>query len=74
MEQEKIDLARKQLEEDKEKFEKMMNDSEKNVKRTIDEVKQAGIVKNKLIKQIEDLNIKINGKEGNIKRVEEELV
>jgi hypothetical protein len=74
MEQEKIDLARKQLEEDKEKFEKMMNDSEKNVKRTIDEVKQAGIVKNKLMKQIEDLNIKINGKEGNIKRVEEELV
>jgi len=67
-------LARKQLEEDKEKFEKMMNDSEKNVKRTIDEVKQAGIVKNKLMKQIEDLNIKINGKEGNIKRVEEELV
>jgi carbonic anhydrase len=74
MEQEKIDLARKQLEEDKEKFEKMMNDSEKNVKRTIDEVKQAGIVKSKLMKQIEDLNIKINGKEGNIKRVEEELV
>ena len=69
MEQEKIDLARKQLEEDKEKFEKMMNDSEKNVKRTIDEVKQAGIVKSKLMKQIEDLNIKINGKEGNIKRV-----
>ena len=67
-------MARKQLEEDKEKFEKMMNDSEKNVKRTIDEVKQAGIVKNKLMKQIEDLNIKINGKEGNIKRVEEELV
>ena len=74
MEQEKIDLARKQLEEDKEKFEKMMNDSEKNVKRTIDEVKQAGIDKSKLMKQIEDLNIKINGKEGNIKRVEEELV
>ena len=41
MEQEKILLARKGIEEDRERFEKIMDDSEKNVKRTVDEVKKA---------------------------------
>jgi len=59
MEQEKIDLARKQLEEDKEKFEKMMNESEKNVKSTIDEVKAAGMFKARLANRIDELNNKL---------------
>jgi len=74
MEKEKIDLARKQLEEDREKFEKMMNDSEKNVKRTEDEVKSAINVKMRLIKRIEELNNKIGVKDGTIKKVEEDLI
>lgn len=74
MEQEKIDLARKQLEEDREKFEKMMNDSEKNVKKTEEEVKAAINLKMKLIKKVEELNNKIGLKDGTIKKVEEDLV
>jgi len=52
----------------------MMNDSEKNVKRTEEEVKAAVNMKMKLIKQVEELNNKISFKEGTIKRIEEDLV
>ena len=41
MEQEKLDLAKKQLEEDREKFEKMMKDSESNVKKVEEDMKSA---------------------------------
>jgi len=41
MEQEKIEVARKGIEEDREKFEKIMNDSERNVKQTCEKVKKA---------------------------------
>jgi hypothetical protein len=63
MEQEKIALARKGIEEDKERFDKIMDDSDKNVKRTIDEVKKANAKKQGLIKYIEELNNKIGLKD-----------
>jgi len=37
-----------------------MNDSEKNVKKTLDDVKAAGILKIKLAKRIEELNNSLN--------------
>lgn len=60
MEQEKIILAQKGIEEDRERFDKIMNDSEKNVKKTLDDVKAAGILKIKLAKRIEELNNSLN--------------
>ena len=56
MEQEKLDEARKFLEEDKEKFEKLMNDSEKTAKKVIDEVEAKAKDKRDIIKNIEELN------------------
>lgn len=51
-----------------------MNDSEKNVKKTVDEVKAACNTKQRLARQIEELNAKINVKDGMTKRVEEDLI
>lgn len=42
MEQEKLDEGQKFLQEDKERFDKMMNDSEKNAKATAEKVKEMG--------------------------------
>ena len=56
MEQEKLDEAKKFLEEDKEKFEKLMNDSEKTAKKVIDQVEAKAKDKRDIIKKIEELN------------------
>ena len=48
MEQEKIEIARRGIEEDREKFDKIMNDSERNVKQTTEKVKKAEQEKNRL--------------------------
>ena len=64
MEQEKLDEAKKFLEEDKEKFEKLMNDSEKTAKKVIDEVEAKAKDKRDIIKRIEELNNQINAVEG----------
>ena len=64
MEQEKLDEAKKFLEEDKEKFEKLMNDSEKTAKKVIDQVEAKAKDKRDIIKKIEELNNQINGVEG----------
>lgn len=45
MEKEKLDEAKKFLEEDREKFEKLMNDSEKYAKSVADEVKMKQRIK-----------------------------
>ena len=50
MEQEKLDEARKFLTEDKDKFNQMMADSQKNAKATADKVKEMVFEKKKLIK------------------------
>lgn len=48
MEQEKLDEARKFLSEDKEKFNKMMADSQKAAKTTADRVKELTMEKKRL--------------------------
>jgi hypothetical protein len=55
MEQEKLDEARKFLAEDKDKFNQMMADSQKSAKATADKVKDLGVEKKKMIKEIEVL-------------------
>lgn len=57
MEQEKLDEARKFLQEDKDKFNKMMADSQNGAKASADAVKEMTIEKKKLIKQIEELTL-----------------
>lgn len=56
MEQEKLDEAKKFLEEDKEKFEKLMTDSEKMAKKVADDVEAKTKDKRDLIKEIENFN------------------
>lgn len=56
MEQEKLDEAKKFLEEDKEKFEKLMTDSEKMAKKVADDVEAKTKDKRDLIKEIENYN------------------
>jgi hypothetical protein len=53
MEQEKLNEARRFLEEDREKFEKLMNDSDKMVKKIDGDVKSKIKEKNELARDIE---------------------
>ena len=53
MEQEKLDEARRFLEEDREKFEKLMNDSDKMVKKVDGDVKDKVKEKTALAKEID---------------------
>lgn len=73
MEQEKLDEAQKFLEEDKEKFDKLMNDTEKLKKSSLDEAKAKALEKQKLQKQIEDLNAKIIQKQGQLIKYDDDL-
>ena len=59
MEQEKLDEGQKFLQEDKERFDKMMNDSEKDAKHKAEEVKRRGFEKMGLIKKIDELKAAI---------------
>ena len=74
MEQEKIDLARKGIEEDKERFQKIMDDSKKNLDRVKEELKIAGYEKNNLNKKIAALEADIALKDNSIKKVEDDLI
>ena len=60
MEQEKLEEAKRNLEEQKEKFEKTISDSNKYVEDLVLQVRQKGKDKQKLNDQIERLNLKIN--------------
>jgi len=62
------------LQRDKENFDKLMNDSEKIAKTTADEVKAKTIEKQKLIKQIEELQAKITQKENKCKKHDDDLM
>lgn len=59
MEQEKLNEARRFLEEDREKFEKLMNDSDKMVKKIDGDVKSKIKEKNELARDIEQFTMKI---------------
>lgn len=74
MEQEKLDEAQKFLQEDKEKFDKLMDDSDKVAKHTADEVKSKARERQDLIRQIEELQQKIAQKDNMAKKVEDDLV
>lgn len=50
MEQEKLEEAQKFLQEDKEKFDKLMNDGDKAAKNYAEQVKQKALEKQKLAK------------------------
>ena len=73
MEQEKLDEGQKFLQEDKERFDKMMNDSEKNAKATAEQVKEMGREKQALIKKIDELKANIAVTENQIKKDDDEL-
>lgn len=58
MEQEKLDEAKKFQEEDMEKFEKLMDDTERQVKRVVEEVKEKHQQKIKIGNQIDEYKAK----------------
>ena len=58
METEKLEVSYKFLREDKEKFEKLMNDGEKAAKNVAEQVKQKTVEKNKLLLEIEKVRQK----------------
>jgi len=74
MEQEKLEEARRNLEEQKEKFEKTIRDSNAYVEDLGMQVRNTVKEKNELNDIIESLNAKINQKDTNIKKFEDELV
>ena len=59
MEQEKLDEARRFLEEDREKFDKLMNDSDKMVKKVDGDVKGKVKEKTELAKEIDKYTLRI---------------
>ena len=73
MEQEKLDEGQKFLQEDKERFDKMMNDSEKDSRQKGEEVKRRAFEKMGLIKKIEELKASIVVTENQIKKDDDEL-
>lgn len=73
METEKLEVSYKFLREDKEKFEKLMNDGEKAAKNVAEQVKQKTSEKNKLIQEIEKVQADINAVEANVKKIEDDL-
>ena len=74
METEKLEVSYKFLQEDKEKFEKLMNDGEKAAKNVADQVKQKTLEKNKLIQEIEKVQTEINAVESSCKKIEDDLI
>ena len=74
METEKLEVSYKFLREDKEKFEKLMNDGEKGAKNVADQVKQKTLEKNKLIQEIEKVQTEINAVESSCKKIEDDLI
>ena len=74
MEQEKLDEARRFLEEDREKFEKLMNDSDKMVKQVDGEVKRKLKEKAELAKEIDKYAQEIQQKDGAMKKFDDDLV
>ena len=73
METEKLEVSYKFLREDKEKFEKLMNDGEKAAKNVAEQVKQKTSEKNKLIQDIEKVQADINAVEAQVKKIEDDL-
>lgn len=73
MEQEKLEEANKFLAEDKEKFQKILSDSEKFAKAAADEVKAKIQDKIKLQKELEGIMERIAKVESDVKRTDEEL-
>lgn len=74
MEQEKLHEAKLTLVQDKERFDKILSDSDKMAKNITKEVKERALEKSKLQKQIEELQIIITQKENKCKRYEDDLV
>lgn len=74
METEKLEVSYKFLREDKEKFEKLMNDGEKAAKNVAEQVKQKTLEKNKLIQEIEKVQAEINAVDTSCKKIEDDLI
>lgn len=74
METEKLEVSYKFLQEDKEKFEKLMNDGEKGAKNVAEQVKQKTLEKNKLIQEIEKVQTEINAVDASCKKIEDDLI
>jgi hypothetical protein len=74
METEKLEVSYKFLQEDKEKFEKLMNDGEKAAKNVAEQVKQTTLEKNKLIQEIEKVQAEINAVDASCKKIEDDLI
>lgn len=64
MEQEKLNEAKKFLEEDREKFQKLMDDQKHEADEIVKKVKDAVMAKNDLILQYEEKSNLINSKSG----------
>lgn len=74
MEQEKLNEAKKFLEEDREKFQKLMDDQKHEADEIVKKVKDAVMAKNDLILQYEEKSNLINSKSGQIKKCEDDLI
>lgn len=66
--------AKKFLEEDREKFQKLMDDQKHEADEIVKKVKDAVMAKNDLILQYEEKSNMINSKSGQIKKCEDDLI
>jgi len=69
-----LNEAKKFLEEDREKFQKLMDDQKHEADEIVKKVKDAVMAKNDLILQYEEKSNMINSKSGQIKKCEDDLI
>ena len=74
MEQEKLAEAQRYLQEDKEKFDVLMTDTEQGSKSAQEEAKKMADEKKNILKKIDDYNLKILQKDVQMKKIQDDLI
>ena len=74
MEKEKLEEAKKTFDEDKDKFQKYIDDLERKAQETAQQVKDQTVKKNKCMQDITELQTEIYKKSSRIKKINEELL
>lgn len=74
MEKEKLEEAKKTFDEDRDKFQKYMEDLNRKAEETAAEVQRLTNEKNERMEKIQNLQLKIQKKKSKIKQHDEKLV
>jgi SMC interacting uncharacterized protein involved in chromosome segregation len=74
MEREKLEEAKKTFDEDKDKFQKYMDDLNRKAEETAQDVQRLTSEKNEMMDRIQQLQLKIQKKKSKIKQIDEKLV